>query len=74
MECAYYFVGGTWNVLTTLTFVGCVIVASMFLPVPRLGSSQEFVTLTLVRRSIITGLNPMTGFKRNFERESLTIV
>ncbi len=24
MECAYYFVDGTWNVPTTLTFVGCV--------------------------------------------------
>jgi hypothetical protein len=23
MECAYYFVDGTWNVPTTLTFVGC---------------------------------------------------
>ncbi len=22
MECAYYFVDGTWNVPTTLTFVG----------------------------------------------------
>jgi hypothetical protein len=24
MECAYYFVDGTWNVPTTLTFDGCV--------------------------------------------------
>ena len=24
MECAYYFVDGTWNLPTTLTFVGCV--------------------------------------------------
>jgi hypothetical protein len=24
MECAYYFVDGTFNVPTTLTFVGCV--------------------------------------------------
>jgi len=24
MECAYYFVDGTWNVPTTLTFVGFV--------------------------------------------------
>jgi hypothetical protein len=24
MECAYYLVDGTWNVPTTLTFVGCV--------------------------------------------------
>jgi len=23
MECAYYLVDGTWNVPTTLTFVGC---------------------------------------------------
>jgi hypothetical protein len=23
MECAYYFVDGTWNVPTTLTFVVC---------------------------------------------------
>jgi hypothetical protein len=40
MECAYYFVDGTWNMPTTLTFVGCVIVASMFLPIPLLGLSQ----------------------------------
>jgi len=26
MECAYYFVDGTWNVRTTLTFVGCFMV------------------------------------------------
>ena len=25
MECAYYFVDGTWNVPTTLTFGGCVL-------------------------------------------------
>jgi hypothetical protein len=24
MECAYYFVDGTWNVPTTLTFADCV--------------------------------------------------
>ncbi len=24
MECAYYFVDGTWNVPTTLALVGCV--------------------------------------------------
>jgi hypothetical protein len=24
IECAYYFVDGTWNVPTNLTFVGCV--------------------------------------------------
>jgi hypothetical protein len=23
MECAYYFVDGTWNVPTALAFVGC---------------------------------------------------
>ncbi len=29
MECAYYFVDGTWNVPTTLTFVGCVKAATI---------------------------------------------
>jgi hypothetical protein len=24
MECAYYYVDGTWNVPTTMNFVGCV--------------------------------------------------
>ena len=31
MECAYYFVDGTWNVPTTLTFVGCVLVYAFLL-------------------------------------------
>ena len=32
MECAYYFVDGTWNVPTTLTFVGCVTINCLTIP------------------------------------------
>jgi len=44
MECAYYFVDGTWNVPNTLTFVGCVVCAKSAQSQPGGGAFDSLAT------------------------------